>query len=213
MSEYILKLKEGIIAGDHKEIEKLAQIAVDNGIDPGDLINNGMVEAMEIVGQKYSANEIFVPEMLVSAVTMQKAMNIVKPLLKDGSVSSKGKVIICTVKGDIHDIGKNLVTMMLDGAGFEVIDLGVDLSVEKVIDAVQEHKPDILGLSALLTTTMQEMEMVINALKEHNLRDKVKIMIGGAPVDKEYAIKVGADGYAADAGEAVTMFKELLNAT
>lgn len=210
MSDYITKIKEAIISGAHAEIEAMAKEAIDSGIDAEELINNGMVKAMEKVGERYSANEIFVPEMLVSAVTMQKALMAVKPALKGGARSTKGKIIMCTVKGDIHDIGKNLVTMMLDGAGFEVIDLGVDLAVEKVIEAVKDVQPDILGLSALLTTTMPEIETLIKALEENGLRDKVKVMIGGAPVDKEYSDKVGADGYAADAGEAVKLSTQLL---
>ena len=210
MSEYILKIKDAIISGAHAEIEAMAKEAVENGTDPEALINDGMVKAMEVVGEKYSANEIFVPEMLVSAVTMQRAMESIKSFLKEGGISSKGKIIMCTVKGDIHDIGKNLVAMMLDGAGFKVVDLGVDLTVEKVIEAVKDVKPDILGLSALLTTTMSEIETLIQALGEHDLRNKVKVMIGGAPVNQEYSDKVGADGYAADAGGAVALAKKLM---
>ncbi|MDX1709151.1 MAG: cobalamin-dependent protein, partial [Desulfobacterales bacterium] len=156
-------------------------------------------------------SEIFVPEMLVSAVAMKKGLDIIKPLLKEDEEKAKGTVILCTVKGDQHDIGKNLVAMMLEGAGLEVIDLGVDVTVEMVVDKVREIQPQVLGLSALLTTTMPEMENVINLLQESGLRDKVKVMIGGAPVDAEFAGKIGADAYGEDAAEAVTLARNFIN--
>ena len=174
------------------------------------IINDAMIAAMDIVGQKFADSEIFVPEMLVSAMTMKKGLNIIKPLLQGDASESKGTIIICTVKGDMHDIGKNLVTMMLEGAGFNVVDLGVDLSVAKVIKQVEQVKPEILGLSALLTTTMTEMKKVIEALEEKGLRNNVKVIIGGAPVDAAFAQKIGADGYGDDATEAVRQARRLI---
>jgi len=163
-----------------------------------------------VVGQRFANSEIFVPEMLVSAMTMKKGLEIIKPLLKEAESQSKGKVILCTVKGDLHDIGKNLVAMMLEGAGFEVIDLGVDSTVEMVIAKVQELQPDVLGLSALLTTTMPEMEKAVNELKTHGIRDQVNVMIGGAPVSADFAAKIGADAYGEDAAEAVSLARKLI---
>jgi methylmalonyl-CoA mutase cobalamin-binding domain/chain len=165
---------------------------------------------MDVVGQRFANSEIFVPEMLVSAMTMKKGLEIIKPLLKEDQSQSKGKVILCTVKGDLHDIGKNLVAMMLEGAGFEVVDLGVDSTVEMVIARAKELQPDVLGLSALLTTTMPEMEKVIEALKAQGIREKVKVMIGGAPVGADFAQKIGADAYGEDAAEAVTIVRSFI---
>ena len=176
-----------------------------------DLINRALIAAMDVVGDRFAKSEIFVPEMLVSAVTMKKGLDIIKPLLKEDEEQTKGKVILCTVKGDLHDIGKNLVAMMLEGAGLEVIDLGVDVTVEKVVDKVHEIQPQVLGLSALLTTTMPEMENVINLLRDRGIREKVKVMIGGAPVDAEFAEKIGADAYGEDAAEAVTIARSFID--
>jgi len=166
---------------------------------------------MDVVGDRFAKSEIFVPEMLVSAVTMKKGLDIIKPLLKEDEKQTKGKIILCTVKGDLHDIGKNLVAMMLEGAGLEVIDLGVDVTVEKVVDKVHEIQPQVLGLSALLTTTMPEMENVINLLRDRGIREKVKVMIGGAPVDADFAEKIGADAYGEDAAEAVTIARSFID--
>jgi 5-methyltetrahydrofolate--homocysteine methyltransferase len=171
-----------------------------------------MVAAMDVVGQKFAANEIFIPEMLVSAVTMKKGLDIIKPLLKGDEIESKGTIIMCTVKGDIHDIGKNLVIMMLQGAGFDVIDLGVDMSTEELTQKVDEIKPDILGLSALLTTTMPEIKKVIETLKDKGLRNSVKVMVGGAPLNAAFAEEVDADGYGQDAAEAVELARRLVAA-
>jgi 5-methyltetrahydrofolate--homocysteine methyltransferase len=205
------QIKDVIIGGRHKEIEDLVRAAIkkkDESLDS--IINEAMIAAMDIVGQKFADSEIFVPEMLVSAMTMKKGLDIIKPLLQGGAGETKGTIIMCTVKGDMHDIGKNLVTMMLEGAGFNVVDLGVDMSVEKVIQQVEEAKPDILGLSALLTTTMPEMRKVIEALEEKGLRSTVKVIIGGAPVDSAFAEKIGADGYGDDATEAVRQARRLI---
>jgi len=210
MSDHIATIKKAVVDGKHTEIETLIQRAIDNKADLDTVVNEALIGAMEIVGKRFAANEIFVPEMFVSAVTMKKGLALIKPLLKGNGPQSKGAILIGTVKGDIHDIGKNLVTMMLEGAGFNVLDLGVDLSVKKVISKVEELKPDILALSALLTTTMTEMEKVIRALESRGLRDSVKVMVGGAPLDSKFADKIGADGYGKDAWEAVQLAKKFL---
>jgi len=207
---HIVDREPGIVEGRHNEIEVLIEQALKNDIDPEQIINRAMIAGMDVVGQKFSANEIFVPEMLVSAVTMSKGLAILKPLLQSGGDDSRGKIIVCTVKGDIHDIGKNLVKMMLEGAGFSVTDLGVDLSVEKLVEQVKQLKPDILGLSALLTTTMSEMQKVIEALEKEGIRNSLRIMVGGAPVDAAFAEKIGADGYGKDAAEAVQIARNLM---
>jgi len=210
MSNYIEEINTAIINGSHKEIEALVQDALNAQVDPDQIVNEAMIPGMDVVGQKFSQSEIFVPEMLVSAVTMNKGLDILKPILQQDGVESKGKIIMCTVKGDLHDIGKNLVNMMLEGAGFEVIDLGVDLSVENVIEKVKEEKPDILGLSALLTTTMSEMPKVIKALEENGIRNDVKVIVGGAPLDAAYGEIIGADGYGKDAAHAVQIARSLI---
>ena len=210
MSKNLGKIKDAIIGGKHKKVEDLVKAAIKADVNLNSIINDAMIAAMDIVGQKFADREIFVPEMLVSAVTMKKGLDIIKPLLQDDTSESKGTIMMCTVKGDMHDIGKNLVTMMLEGAGFNVIDLGVDLGVEKVIEQVEQVQPDILGLSALLTTTMPEMKKVLEALEEKGLRNNVKVIIGGAPVDVAFAQKIGADGYGKDATEAVKQARMLI---
>ena len=211
MEKLLEEIKNTVIAGKHKKIEALVQKAIQEKANLDDLINRALIAAMDVVGDRFAKSEIFVPEMLVSAVTMKKGLDIIKPLLKEDEEQTKGKVILCTVKGDLHDIGKNLVAMMLEGAGLEVIDLGVDVTVEKVVDKVHEVQPQVLGLSALLTTTMPEMENVINLLRDRGIREKVKVMIGGAPVDADFAKKIGADAYGEDAGEAVTIARSFIN--
>jgi len=210
MEKLFEDIKNTVIAGKHLEIEALVETAVQQKMDLNALINKALIAAMDVVGDRFSKSEIFVPEMLVSAVTMKKGLNIIKPLLKENQQHARGKVILCTVQGDLHDIGKNLVAMMLEGAGFEVIDLGVDTTVEKVVDKVAEISPQVLGLSALLTTTMPEMENVINVLQTRGMREKVKVMIGGAPVDAEFAEKIGADAHGKDAAEAVTIVRRFI---
>ena len=205
MEKLFAEIKTTVIAGKHKEIEALVQKAIQAKADLDDLINNALIAAMDVVGDRFAKSEIFVPEMLVAALSMKKGLDIIKPLLKDQEAQSKGKVVLCTVKGDLHDIGKNLVAMMLEGAGFKVIDLGVDVTVESVIANVAEIQPQVLGLSALLTTTMPEMENVIKQLQAKGLREDVKVMLGGAPLSAEFAQKIGADAYGQDAAEAVTI--------
>jgi len=210
MSDYIERIKTAIIGGLHKEIEGLVQNALDSQADPDKIINEAMIPGMDVVGQKFSDSEIFVPEMLVSAVTMNRGLDILKPILQQSGAKSKGRIIMCTVKGDLHDIGKNLVIMMLEGAGFEVIDMGVDMSVDDLVSKVKEVKPDILGLSALLTTTMSQMVKVIESLEANSLRDNVKVMVGGAPLNSAFAEKIGADGYSEDAAQAVHVARNLV---
>ena len=210
MEKLFAEIKDIVVAGKHTEVEALVKKAVTDDADLDGLINNALIAAMDVVGQRFAASEIFVPEMLVSAMTMKKGLEIIKPFLKEAQSQSKGKVILCTVKGDLHDIGKNLVAMMLEGAGFEVVDLGVDSTVETVIARVKELQPDILGLSALLTTTMPEMENVINELKAQGIRDQVSVIIGGAPVGAGFAAKIGADAYGEDAAEAVSIARDLI---
>ena len=208
--DYLNEVTEAIINGKHKEIEGMVSRLIEDGVELKQLIDEGMITAMDVVGEKFASSEIFVPEMLVSALTMQKGLDLIKPLLKGEETESKGTIAMCTVKGDIHDIGKNLVNMMLEGAGFKIIDLGVDLSVDQLIERVSDIKPDILGLSALLTTSMPQMKNVIDALDTQGLRETIKVMVGGAPVDKKFADAIGADGYGADAAEAVKLARTLV---
>jgi corrinoid protein of di/trimethylamine methyltransferase len=205
MADHLSTIKDAVIGGKHADIKGLVQQALDQGLDPGTIINDALIAAMDVVGKDFGSGKIFVPEMLVSAMTMKAGLEVVKPQLAGSESQSRGTVIMATVKGDLHDIGKNLVSMMLEGAGFKVIDLGVDLSVDKLVDQVKALKPNILGLSALLTTTMPEMQKVIAELKTQGLRDRVKVLVGGAPVDQVFADKIGADGYGADAAEAVEL--------
>ena len=211
MEKLFEEIKKTVIAGRHKEIEALVQKGIQDKANLDDLINNALIAAMDVVGDRFAKSEIFVPEMLVAAMTMKKGLDIIKPLLQDQEAQSKGKVVLCTVKGDLHDIGKNLVAMMLEGAGFEVIDLGVDVTVENVIAKVAEIQPQVLGLSALLTTTMPEMENVINVLQTSGMRGALKVMVGGAPLSAEFAEKIGADAFGKDAAEAVTIARSFIN--
>lgn len=210
MSEQFKKIMEAVVERRRSEIQDLVKNAIDDGADPNAIVEEALIPAMDMVGKLFAESEIFVPEMLVSALTMKLGLEVVKPFMKSDREQSKGSIIMATVKGDLHDIGKNIVIMMLEGAGFQAVDLGVDLSVEKLIAEVESRKPDILGLSALLTTTLPEMARVIEGLKEKGLRDKVKVMVGGAPVEKTFAEKIGADGYGADASEAVVLARELV---
>ncbi|MEM5786850.1 MAG: corrinoid protein [Syntrophobacteraceae bacterium] len=210
MSETIEQIKQAVVDGKYGEIETLVRSAIEEKADLNIIINDALIAAMDIVGQRFATGEIYVPEMLVAAATMKKGLAIIQPLLKAEDSKPKGTILMGTVKGDLHDIGKNLVIMMLEGGGFKVVDLGVDLSVDKVIDKVNELKPDALGLSALLTTTMPEMQKVIQSMQEKGLRDSVKIMVGGAPVDSWFAEKIGADGFGKDAAEAVQLAKKLV---
>jgi 5-methyltetrahydrofolate--homocysteine methyltransferase len=196
--------------GKTRLIEDSVRKALDAGFDPNDILNKGMIPAIIKVGQRFEDGEFFLPEMLVSARTMQAGLNILKPYLQDTGYKSSGKILIGTVQGDLHEIGKNLVGMMLEGSGFEVIDLGADVSPEKFVEAVILENPDIIALSALLTTTMPKMDETIKALQSSGLREKAKVIIGGAPVTEYYAHQIDADGYSPDASKAVWLVKALL---
>lgn len=204
------ELKESVIAGNESKVVEYTKQALDEGVDLEKILNEGFIPGMDVVGDLFQANEIYVPEMLISAKAMKAGMKILEPLLTEAGVEPIGKVVIGTVKGDLHDIGKNLVAMMLEGGGFEVIDAGVDVTSQKFINLVKENKPDILCVSALLTTTMGEIKNVIDAFEENGLRDDIKIMVGGAPLSEEYAKEVGADGYTPDAASAVDLAKKLV---
>ena len=203
-------LAESIIKGDIKTAVTETQKALDAGSDVRDIIDNGLIATMDEVGDRFSKGLIFVPQMLRSAKTMQECMKVLEPFFKEGDVTSKGKVLIGTVKGDLHDIGKNLVSMMMEGAGFTITDLGVDVSPDSFVQKAKEVEPDIVAMSALLSTTMPSMPKTIEALQKAGIRAKVKVMIGGAPVTEKYAHEIKADSYASDAGSAVSRAKELL---
>ena len=204
------ELKESVIKGDMKNTQDLVSQALDQETSPGVILKEALIPAMDEVGNRFEKGDFFVPEMLIAARAMKAGIEILKPLLADSGVESAGKVIIGTVKGDLHDIGKNLVGLMLEGGGFEVIDLGTDVSGEKFIEAVKSEKPHIIGMSALLTTTMSSAVEVIQSLEKEGLRSEVKVMFGGAPVTQAYVEQIGADGYAPDAAVAVKKARELL---
>jgi len=210
MNVILEELQKAIIDGARETAVSKVQAALDAGLDAATILNEGMVSAMAEVGHLFEIGEYFVPEMLVSARAMQAGLNVLRPALVQAEVKAAGKVVIGTVKGDLHDIGKNLVAMMLEGASFEIIDLGTDVAPEKFVAAVQEHHPQLVGLSALLTTTMPYMAATIDALKAAGLRDKVKIMVGGAPVTDAFAREIGADGSAPDASQAAKLALALL---
>ena len=203
-------LSEAVVMGSIEDVVEATNAAIAGGADPLEIIQNGLTAGMAIVGQQFKAGVMYIPEVLMSAKAMTVGVDLVKPLLKGQKVSSKGKFMIGTVKGDMHDIGKNLVALMMESSGYEVINLGVDISPEGFADAVREHKPQILGLSAMLTTTMLAMQDTIEGLKEAGLRDTVKVMIGGAPVASDFATEIGADGYAPDGGSAAEVAQRLL---
>lgn len=203
-------LKEAIMSGDEKEVENQVNKALSENADAQDIMNNGLIAGMEIVGQRFRSGDMFLPEVLLSAEVMHKGIDIINPMLAEAGHKGVGKVVIGTVEGDIHDIGKRIVSFLLEGSGFEVVDLGVDVTADTFIQAIQEHDPNILGMSALLTTTMPHMGKTIELLKEKGLRDKVKVIIGGAPITEQFASSIGADGYAPEAGSAAELAKKLL---
>lgn len=199
------KISSCVIEGNLNDIQALTNQALEEGISAKEILDQGLMPGMDHVGVEFKAGNMFVPEVLRSAKTMSGSMEILKPILSESGIEMVGKVVLGTVKGDLHDIGKNLVGMMCEGAGFDVVDLGKDISPEAFVEAVKEYNPDIVGMSALLTTTMRTMESTIKALEEAGLRDKVKIMVGGAPVTKDFAEKIGADAYASNAAAAAEM--------
>ncbi len=204
-------LSQAVIAGQEARVKELTQAAINSGAEPLAIINEGLIAGMNVVGASFKSGQMFVPEVLMSARTMAAGMELVKPLLAGQEVPTAGKVIIGTVKGDLHDIGKNLVAMMLESGGFTVVNLGIDLAPEKFVQAVKDYQPQVVGLSALLTTTMLVMKDVIELLKEEGLRDKVKVVIGGAPISYDFASEIGADGFAPDAASAVDLCRKLLS--
>lgn len=212
MSETLSQLSQALINGDMKQVPQLSQQALDQGHSAEEVLQNGLLAGMEVVGRKFKDGEMFIPEVLRCAKCMHKSMDILRPILAESGVQSEGTFLIATVEGDLHDIGKNLVAMMFEGAGFDVVDLGIDQKAQAIIEAVKEHKPDILGLSALLTTTMPKMEEAIQAIDAEGLHQDMKIIVGGAPVTAEFADKIGADSYAPNAASAVDIGKELLRA-
>lgn len=204
------RLKENVINGKADEVKELTQKALDEGQDVEKILNSALIAGMDVVGEKFKKNEFYVPEMLIAARAMKAGMEVLRPVLVDKGVKGSGKIVLGTAQGDLHDIGKNLVGMMLEGAGFEIINLGTDVSSEKYVEAVKENNAQLVGVSALLTTTMVHMKDVVKAMEEAGLREKVKIMIGGAPITQSYADEIGADGYAPDAASAVDKAKKIL---
>jgi 5-methyltetrahydrofolate--homocysteine methyltransferase len=210
MNEKLSALYNAILEGDVAATQAGVQTALDAGLEPGDILADGMIAAMKEVGRLFEEGEYFVPEMLIAARAMQAGMVLLKPRLLSSDVKSAGRVAIGTIKGDLHDIGKNLVALMLEGAGFEIIDLGVDVAPEKFIEVISTGGADIVAFSALLTTTMSNMKNTIDAIQQAGLRNKVKIIIGGAPVTQAYADQIGADGFAPDASRAVSLAQSLV---
>jgi len=210
MSEQYAKMAEALIAGKVDQVVSTTQQLLADGVAANQILQDGLLPGMNVVGQRFKACEMFIPEVLRSAKAMAGSMELLRPLLSESDSRSAGKFVIGTVKGDLHDIGKNLVGMMFEGAGFKVVDLGIDLEAQVFVEAVKREKPDILGLSALLTTTMPRMGEAINALKEAGVRDQVKIMVGGAPVTEKFAKEVGADAYGANAAMAVEKGRQLI---
>ncbi len=203
------KFYTAISQGKVDEVKKITQEALDSGEKAEAILKEGLLPAMEQIGIKFKNNEIYIPEVLIAARAMHGGMAILKPVLSKSGASQAAKVIVGTVKGDLHDIGKNLVAMMLEGGGFEVVDLGIDVSADKFVEAIRKHQPKVVGMSALLTTTMREMKSILEAIQEAGLRRQVKVMIGGAPVTDRFAKEIGADGYAPDAASAVDVAKSL----
>jgi 5-methyltetrahydrofolate--homocysteine methyltransferase len=208
--EILQGLYDDTLVGNAPSVRELTERGLEDGLDPEKMLYDALIPSLEEVGARFERGDFFVPEMLIAARAMQGALDILRPLLAETGAKPVGTFVMGTVKGDVHDIGKNLVNIMLEGAGFTVFDLGVNVAPEKFVEQIQEHEPDIVGFSAFLTTTMPMFKANINAIEKAGLREKVIVMVGGAPVTKEYADAVGADGYAADASTAVRLAKELI---
>jgi 5-methyltetrahydrofolate--homocysteine methyltransferase len=204
---------EGVIKGDLKRVKEGVTQALAAGHEPSDILNTAMIPAMQEVGRRFEIQECYIPEMLIAARAMQGGLEVLRPHLVKAKVEPVGKVVLGTVKGDLHDIGKNLVGMLLEGTGFDVVDLGVDVSSEKFIEAIRQHKPDFVGISALLTTTMPAMQKTIDAFKEVGIRDRTMVMVGGAPVNQDFADQIGADLYAPNAASAAKIARAMLKRT
>ena len=205
------KIVDEVQKGNSETVENLVKEALSTEVPVEGILNEGLVAGMNIVGVKFKNNECFIPEVLVSAKAMKVGLDILKPRLAESNVKSRGKVVIGTIQGDLHDIGKNIVAMLLQGAGFEVVDLGADVSIDRFVESAKNEKADLVGMSALLITTMINMKEVIRGLKEAGLGDDVKVIVGGAPVTRDYADQIGADGYAPDAASGVDVARKLLN--
>lgn len=210
MTDTLQEIVSNLYHGNDKAVAALVQQALDEGMSPHEILQDGLIAGMDEVGKDFKASELYMPEVLVAARSMHAGMDILRPLLAESDAPNAGKYVIGTVEGDLHDIGKNLVKMMLEGAGFETIDLGMNVKPDDFVDAVREHQPNVLGMSALLTTTMANIKTVIEALEEAGLRGSVIVMVGGAPVTEAFAKKVGADGYAPDAARAVDVARALV---
>jgi 5-methyltetrahydrofolate--homocysteine methyltransferase len=211
MEDVLQKLFDAVLEGDFEGVKTNVPAALEAGLDPNVILNDGMIAAMREVGARFEAGEYYVPEMLIAARAMQSGMALLKPHLQKTEQKSNGRVLMGTVKGDLHDIGKNLVGLMLEGAGYEIIDLGVDVPAEEFVKKVIELKPDVVGMSALLTTTMPSMKTTLDALTAAGLRNHVQVIVGGAPVTEAYAQQIEADGFSPDASRAVNLVKALLN--
>ncbi len=212
MSEILEQISTAVIEGNMEDIVELTEDALDEDLSAEDILNRALMPGMDHVGVEFKAGNMFVPEVLRSARAMQASMEVLKPLLAKSGAQRAGRVLLGTVKGDLHDIGKSLVAMMCEGAGFEVTDLGKDIDPDGFVEAIKKHEPDIVGMSALLTTTMRAMESTIKAMAEAGVRDRVKVMIGGAPVTQDFADQIGADGYASNAASAAELAKRLVGA-
>jgi 5-methyltetrahydrofolate--homocysteine methyltransferase len=212
MSEIYERLSTAVLEGDAEKAHKLVERGLKQGLSPKEILDNGLIVGMDEVGARFKRGDMFVPEVLMSADSMAAGMEILRPLLIESGAEMLGKILMGTVKGDLHDIGKNLVSMLCEGAGFEIIDIGFNAEPEKFIEGIKEHQPQVVGMSAMLTTTMRAMGQTIKAIEEAGLRDKVKIMVGGAPVDKDFADTIGADGYGSNAPSGADLAKQLVGA-
>jgi len=210
VENYLQVIFDHVLYGRHLELSEVLQKALDQGIPPKLILDEGLIKAMDEVGDRFENGSYYIPEMILSARAMKSALKILEPYLREEKIQSRGKLVIGTVKGDLHDIGKNLVALAFQGAGYEVVDLGIDVAPSRFVEAMLEHHPDIIGLSALLTTTMLNMKATIQAIEEAGFRNEVKILLGGAPLSDSYAEEVGADGYATDAFQGVALAKRLL---
>ena len=207
--EILQQISETLQRGEHEQVAELTKQAIDAGLSAPQILNDGLMTGMDVIGQRFGAHEIFLPELLLAARAMNAGIDLLKPLFVGGEMPTQGKVVIGTVKGDLHDIGKNLVGIMLKGAGYEVVDVGCDVKPDVFVDAAEKEGASVVGLSALLTTTMTGMKDVVDLVKARGLQDKVKVIVGGAPLSKAFADEIGADAYGYDAGNAVEIVKEL----
>ncbi|MGB7877100.1 MAG: corrinoid protein [Anaerolineales bacterium] len=212
MSEIFERLSTAVLEGDADKAHKLVERGLKQGLSPKEILDNGLIVGMDEVGARFKRGDMFVPEVLMSADSMASGMEILRPLLIESGVEMLGKVVMGTVKGDLHDIGKNLVSMLCEGAGFEIVDIGFNAEPEKFIEAIKQHQPQVVGMSAMLTTTMRAMGQTIKAIEEAGLRDQVKVMVGGAPVDRDFADAIGADGYGSNAPSGADLAKQLVGA-